>query len=327
VTFKAPAVQPRRNVDQLHTMVAGGPLPINASNPAASPLHFCYAQSNDYVSTELSQGDVLRRTPELDKVLATVHPHFHQHRKNLYFMVLTQSCDLVIRDGEAGKAPYVNIAPVRPLDEVIAREIDSLRLQNIRGELPLLTHKARARLSDFARRLINNNVPQYFFLESDGTELGQDCCAFLRLSIAIKSDLHYKTCVDAKFLQLNDSFQAKLGALVGQLYSRVGTKDWDAKQLESKVAQLTKDAAYYLDDGKVKELEREFAARCATDADFTFEASDLTAAIKAIPTKKKVVVSRAADIAAQLLKLDDAAKAKLQGRLQADPTLNRELGG
>ena len=307
-------------------MVAGGSLPIYTANSAGSAHHFCYAQSNDYVSTELSQGDVLKRTLELDEVLEKVHPHFHQHSKNLYFMVLTQSCDLVIRDGEARKATYINIATVRPLDEVIAREIDSLRLQKIRGNLPLLTHKARARLSDFTRRLINNNVPQYFFLESDGTELGEDCCAFLRLSIAIKSDLHYKTCVDAKFLQLNDSFQAKLGSLVGQLYSRVGTKDWDAKQLESKVTELTKSAAYYLDDRKVKELEREFAARCASDAGFTFEDADLTAVIKAIPSKKRIVLSRAADIAAQVLNLDEAAKSKLHGRLQADQTLNRELG-
>jgi hypothetical protein len=308
-------------------MVASDFLPIQASTPAAAPLHFCYAQSDEYLTEELSQGDILKRTPELDALLETVHPHFHKHRKNLYFMVLTQSCDLVLRDGDAGKAPYINIAPVRPLDEVIARETDSLRLQKIRGVLPLLTHKAQARLKDFARRLINNNVPQYFFLESDGTELGQDCCAFLRLSIAIKSDLHYTTCVDAKILQLNDSFQAKLGSLVGQLYSRVGTKDWDAKQLEYKVAELTKDAAYYLDEGKVKELEREFSARCAADAGFTFEARELTAAIKAIPNKKKVVVNRAIDIATQLFNLDEAAKAKLQGRLQADPTLNRELGG
>ena len=83
-------------------MAAGDPLPITASKPAASILHFCYAQSNDYLSEELSQGDILKRTPELDEILAKVHPHFHQHRKNLYFMVLTQSCDLVIRNGEAG---------------------------------------------------------------------------------------------------------------------------------------------------------------------------------------------------------------------------------
>lgn len=298
-------------------------MPIEESQPH---LHFSYARPREFLATELAQGDVLRRTPELDSVLEAVHPHFHKHGRNLYFMVLTQSCDLAVRDGDTGKAPYINIAPVRPLDEVISREIDTLRLHTIRGDLPLLTHKSRSRLADFARRLINNNVPQYFFLESDGTELGQDCCAFLRLSIAIKSDLHYKACVEAKFLQLNDSFQAKLGSLVGQLYSRVGTKDWDAEHLELKVTQLTKDAAYYLEDGKVRQLEKEFATRCETDQNYTFETKELTAAIKAIPTKKKVVVSRAIDIAVECLNLDQAAKTRLQGRLQADPTLNRELG-
>jgi hypothetical protein len=296
-----------------------------ASAPAPS-LHFCYARPDDYLTSELAQGDVLRRTPELNQLLESVHPHFHQHSKNLFFMVLTQSCDLAVRDGATGKVPYINIAPVRSLDEVIAREIADLQLNKIRSDLPLLTHKSRDKLAEFTRRLINNNVPQYFYLESDGTELGQDCCAFLRLSIAIKSDLHYQTCVAAKFLQLNDSFQAKLGSLVGQLYSRVGTKDWDARQLEAKVAQLTKDAAFYLEDGKVKQLENKFAEQCAADPSHVVANEDLAAAIKAIPTKKKVIVGRAVDIAVDCLKLDDASKAKLLGRLQADQTLNRELG-
>ena len=245
--------------------------------------------------------------------------------KNLFFMVLTQSCDLVLRNGDTGKAPYINIAPVRPLDEVISREIASLQLSKIRGDLPLLTHKSRTKLAEFTRRLLNNNVPQYFYLESDGTELGQDCCAFLRLSIAIKSDLHYRACVDAKFLQLNDSFQAKLGSLVGQLYSRVGTKDWDGKQLEAKVLQLTKDAAIYLEDGKVKKIEGKFEAQCAADPNYVVNTQELTAAIRAIPTRKSLVVDRTIDIAAECLNLDEAAKKKLQGRLRADHTLTKEL--
>jgi hypothetical protein len=305
--------------------MAAGPLNAKGQSSLEPPLHFCYASPNDYLSGELAQGDVLRRTEELDKVLASVHPHFHQHSKNLFFMVLTQSCDLVVRNGDTGKAPYINIAPVRPLDEVISREIANLQLSQIRGDLPLLTNKSRSKLADFARRLLNNNVPQYFYLESDGTELGQDCCAFLRLSIAIKSDLHYHTCVAAKFLQLNDSFQAKLGSLVGQLYSRVGTKDWDARQLETKVSQLTRDAAFYLEDGKVKQLESKFAQQCAADPNYVVGTQELTAAIKAIPTKKKMVVDLTVGIAADCLKLDDEAKTKLLGRLQGDQALTKEL--
>ena len=61
-------------------------------------------------------------------------------------MVLTQSCDLAVRGDDAGKAPYINIAPVRPLEEVVSREITNLQLAGIRGELPLLTHRSRSKL-------------------------------------------------------------------------------------------------------------------------------------------------------------------------------------
>ncbi|BAC47429.1 bsr2164 [Bradyrhizobium diazoefficiens USDA 110] len=44
----------------------------------------------------------------------------------------------------------------------------------------------------------------------------------------MKADLHLATCVAAKILQLTDTFQAKLGWLVGQMYSPVGTQDMDA---------------------------------------------------------------------------------------------------
>ena len=305
--------------------MANGPLHAETQSSPELALHFCYAEPKEYLAGELAQGDVLRRTEELDRVLESVHPYFHRHSKNLFFMVLTQSCDLAVRNGDTGKAPYINIAPVRPLDEVISREIENLQLNKIRSDLPLLTNKSRAKLADFTRRLLNNNVPQYFYLESDGTELGQDCCAFLRLSIAIKSDLHYQACVEAKFLQLNDSFQAKLGSLVGQLYSRVGTKDWEARQLETKVSQLTKDAAFYLEDEKVRQLEGKFAPQCAADPNYFVDTRELTAAIKAIPTKKKTVVDLTIEIAAECLKLDDAAKTKLLGRLQGDQTLTKEL--
>ena len=38
--------------------------------------------------------------------------------------------------------------------------------------------------------------------------------------------MHYETLFSARALQLTDSFQHKLGYLVGNLYSRIGTEDW-----------------------------------------------------------------------------------------------------
>jgi hypothetical protein len=232
----------------------------------------------------------------------------------------------VRRGNGSPNAIYVNIAPVRPIDEVVSREIASLQLPDVRGEVPLVTHKSKAKLTDFARRLLNNNVPQYFYLEGVGAPLEQDCCAFLRLSIPIKTELHYQTCLDAKILQLTDAFQAKLGSLVGQLYSRVGTKDWAPSALEEKVKHLVNDAAHWIDDDKVKQLRTEFASRAARDAGHVLTLADITSILKAAPNTKKVVTEKMLEIAASSLSLDEAAKTKLLGRLRADPVLNKELG-
>ena len=74
---------------------------------------------------------------------------------------------------------------------------------------------------------MKNKEPDYFFL-SDDTSLGfpDRMVAFLKLSISLKADLHYDTCLSAKVLGLTDAFKAKLGWLVGNMYSRVGTPDW-----------------------------------------------------------------------------------------------------
>jgi len=57
--------------------------------------------------------------------------------------------------------------------------------------------------------------------------------ASLKVSIALKSDLHYEKCLSAKVLELSDEFKAKLGWLVGNIYSRVGTTDWESIKTES----------------------------------------------------------------------------------------------
>src|SRR3954447_2573112 len=101
-------------------------------------MHFTY-ERDKFCGTELMQGDVLRRTPALNGLLKEVHPHFYQHPKNLYFMVLTQSCDLVPRGrSNACKAPYIAITPVRTLDMVIERHIAQQSAAEVKAELPVL---------------------------------------------------------------------------------------------------------------------------------------------------------------------------------------------
>lgn len=187
-------------------------------------MHFTYTSELD--SESLCQGDVLEKTQELQELLNDVHPHYCRDEYT-HFQVLTQSCDLVLR-GQACSARYITIAAVRSLDTVIRREVEkqaSGKLCEFDGDL-LCSDKTRERLSQFVTSLINNNSKEHFFLRAvPESGLDSDRCTFLYLSIAIKAE-HYHKCLRAKIIQLDDVFQSKLGWLVGNLYSRVGTPDY-----------------------------------------------------------------------------------------------------
>lgn len=53
--------------------------------------------------------------------------------------------------------------------------------------------------------------------------------------IPLKSDLHYDKLLAGKILQLKESFQHKLGYLVGHAYSRVGTEDFPQDRFKETV--------------------------------------------------------------------------------------------
>ena len=72
-------------------------------------IHFTYKQEADFAS--LCQGDVLAVTEELKSILEEVHPYFLNEQYK-YFMVLSQSCDLVRRKGKACKTPYITLAAI-----------------------------------------------------------------------------------------------------------------------------------------------------------------------------------------------------------------------
>lgn len=261
-------------------------------------MHFTYEE--EIRRDELMQGDVLRRTPELNDVLKEVHPHFYGGDKNLYFMVLTQSCDLVPRDGSC-KAPYIAIAPVRSVDLIVQKRVAEVSLDGIKSEVLLSPRKSRSKVDMFLNRLFNNNEASYFYLDSDGTELSGDCAAFLNLSIALKADLHFEKCLDAKFLQLTQAFQAKLGWLVGQLYSRVGTDDWPHKKVTAKVNSIVSDAAMWVDDGVVNPLAEKLRQICAEDPNRILSRQEIAAARRDIKTKKQQVMERVHEIIQETL--------------------------
>ena len=272
------------------------------------------------------QGDVLARAPALEAVLEEVHPHFFKEmEKNLFFMVLTQSCDLVRRDDGPCKARYITLAPVRTLDLVLKRQLNEAESIAVNAKLPVFAARTKNRATEFLRRLFNNNEPGYFFLDAADTSLGTDCVAFLGLSIAIKSELHFDSCLAAKVLQLDSTFQAKLGWLVGQIYSRVGTQDWDVTSLASKVTRVLDEAAIWVDDAKVKGLETEYAALALGRDDAEMSEEEIARLVGRIPSKRQLLLKEAKRVIDAALSLEPALADKVFRRLEGDARLSTYL--
>lgn len=185
-------------------------------------LHFTY-QEPDF--GKLKQGDILKKTPELLDLINKVHPHY-SNDDYIYFQVLTQSCDLVLRKGLC-KSRYITIAAVRSLDVIVSKTIKELTNHFLFENNVFCSTKHKQKMQDMFDKLLNNNDTNHFYLEESQVHgINQKCCTQLHLSIAIKSNEHYHTCLNAKILELSENFQSKLGWLVGNLYSRVGTQDY-----------------------------------------------------------------------------------------------------
>ena len=209
-------------------------------------MHFTYASPPD--GNNLHQGDVIRRTTALDAVLRDVHPHYARPEYK-FFVVLTQTCDLIRRDSFACSSRYITIAAARPFRLALERYIGDLPNDEIARHFGFIEESRRSKVEQFVQRLLNNNEPEYFYLHRSTDEgLPEDVCVFLRLSIALKAPLHYEALLSGKVLQLTEAFEHKLGYLVGSVYGRVGTEDWAPDTLtESEFQKESRDRVAAVD--------------------------------------------------------------------------------
>ena len=185
------------------------------------PIHWTYEEFSP--ESDLFQGDVLEPTQKLRSILREVHPHFLDP-KYIAFLLVTQSCDLVLRKGTP-TTKYLNVAVVRPVTSVlhdflghVCRTVaDGVYLQESKGE----AH----RLLD---RLFNQNEQALglYYLHPDAEAgIAEPSVALLRVTVTLRVE-HYEIVKDARRGRLRPEFRSKLGWLVGNLYSRVGTEDW-----------------------------------------------------------------------------------------------------
>jgi hypothetical protein len=189
----------------------------------------------------LCQGDLLEKTDDLAAVLKDVHPYFLRDDYKC-FMVLSQSCDLVRRNGSQCKTPYITLAAVRDYQDFLEKTLVANHYAEKHNGFLLVEEKTKNKVSQLIERVYNNNENDYFFLyKENNLGLSKSLVVYLKVSIALKSRLHYDTCLHAKRLELSDEFKAKLGWLVGNMYSRVGTTDWDSKLTQQMKNKMIED--------------------------------------------------------------------------------------
>jgi len=230
----------------------------NANYSLESKVHFTYKKDMD--KSSLCQGDLLRVTDELRTILKDVHPYFLNEQYK-YFMVLTQSCDLARRNGENCKTPYITLAAVRSFDTFFDNYLISKHwVENVQDFL-LMDVKKKETAYQLLERLYNNTEPDYFFLyKEESLSFLESMVASLKVSIALKSNCHYEQCLSAKALELSDEFKAKVGWLVGNIYSRVGTADWngilDAKQRKEMLSKELCDHCVIGEKSQIREFKK-----------------------------------------------------------------------
>lgn len=201
------------------------------------PKHWTYEPFS--AEDNLFQGDILEPTEELRTVLKEVHPHFTDSKYNA-FLLITQTCDLVVRGGNCGTR-YLVIAVVRPLESVLYDCLSSVCRTIAEG---IYTRETKSQARELLQRIFNQNEQALglFYLHPD-QEAGIDIpsVGLLRVAVTLRTE-HYSVLKRSRRGRLGAEFRNKLGWLVGNLYSRIGTPDWSepherAKELEANIKQ------------------------------------------------------------------------------------------
>ena len=189
------------------------------------PTHWTYTDCKP--EDGLYQGDIIAREPLLG-VLKDVHKHFCDP-KYLAFIVLTQTCDLVVRKRMACKAKHISLAVIRPLSALMPGLLEEICNSPAPG---IFSNDRREEAEQFLHRVLNQNEQAHgwVYLHPDGdVGIGEHAVAMLRISISLRSNEHYELIRKARCGRLDTEYRNKLGWLKGNLYSRIDTTDWGEK--------------------------------------------------------------------------------------------------
>lgn len=287
------------------------------------PYHFTYKEPN---LNNLAQGDIIEKNDDIKNIMEEVHPHYLKDDYK-YFIVLTQSCDLVRRGDKECKSKYISLAAIRPFETLLDKKINEYLDPSFKNKIYLCNNKYKLVFRQFLERLLNNNEPEYFFLNNDlYFDFPDDQVAFLKLSIAIKADLHYEKCLKAKKFELKDTFKAKLGWLVGNMYSRVGTEGWIPEnttkaQFKNRIDDIIKSVSAWENDEIINSIIEDpiLINKLAKDSDAVVEhISDYK---RTRITKHELLLQTIDTELSNRTRLSPKSKMTLLNVLKNDPTI------
>lgn len=197
---------------------------IRPTLSTSNPMNFIFVNESNLDPSTLMQGDLLKRNKLLGETLREHSENPLNFEAIQYFVVLNQSCDLVLRNKKP-KTQYITFAPVYDLAIAINERTNKLKDNNIDGQISICNSKDRTQTLQYVERLLNNSERDYFCLPLECHEsFSDDHCISLNLTISI-SNKFYNQCLNSKIGQMEEIFAAKLGWMAGNKFSRVATPD------------------------------------------------------------------------------------------------------
>jgi hypothetical protein len=279
--------------------------------------HWTYCSAGEH--DDLHQGDIICRDDRVVEILNDAHKYFCSERY-IAFLVVTQTCDLVRRKGRPCKANYISLAVVRELVHVLPDMVQELSGSSYKS---ILIRERKRDAEEFLERLINQNEQArglFYLHPAADAGVATASVAFLRITIALRRD-HYDVLTKCRVGRLEAEFSNKLGWLVGNLYSRIGTPDWNEKA-ETGVGQaLAKD---YLNDAAPE--DRWVPEACIDEAkrkgvDFaSLEGQFATKLLQYSPPSALEVFIRELHATAVAIRFD-AIKDQMKATMKDDPIL------
>jgi hypothetical protein len=279
-------------------------------------------------SSDLCQGDIVRPTDGVRAILKDVHPHFTDERYTA-FLVLTQTCDLVRRRGEPCKSRYINLAVVRPLRDVLSAFLDRACKKVVIGGTTargVYIKETKEKAHQLLERVFNQNAQAegIFYLHPDASaRIAVPSVALLQVSVALRSQEHYGELVKARTGRLAEQFQSKVGWLLGNLFSRVATPDWDEATRNEMVSAFLEASEYVADSHPRWASRDQVQAATSANVDISGKSADeITTCLAKYrrPAPKEKAIDRAVSVVREVVAgVTEDQLATVKKRLANDP--------